>query len=126
MRLGRIDSFIASLSCFREACKYIQENLSISTVELERENVMNCAKTSMSSKLVGVDSDFFANMIVDAAMSIKRTGNKGETKVPIKSINVLKAHGGNMKESISVPGYALNCTVASEGINLLNVSFLFD
>ena len=73
----------------------------------------------MSSKLVGVDSDFFANMIVDAAMSIKRTGNKGETKVPIKSINALKAHGGNMKESISVPGYALNCTVACEGTNLL-------
>lgn len=103
------------LAC-REACKYIQENLSINTTELERENVINCAKTSMSSKLVGVDSDFFANMIVDAAMSIKRTGNKGETKVPIKSINVLKAHGGNMKESISVPGYALNCTVACEGM----------
>ena len=107
------------LPCHREACKYIQEKLSISSVELERENVVNCAKTSMSSKLVGVDSDFFANMIVDAAMSIKRTGNKGETKVPIKSINVLKAHGGNMKESISVPGYALNCTVACEGTNLL-------
>jgi len=70
----------------------------------------------MSSKLVGVDSDFFSTMIVDAAMSIKRTGNKGETKIPIKSINVLKAHGGNMKESISVPGYALNCTIACEGM----------
>ena len=69
----------------------------------------------MSSKLVGVDSDFFSNMIVDAATAIKKTGAKGEVKVPIKAINILKAHGGNMKESISVPGYALNCTVACEG-----------
>lgn len=103
------------LAC-REACKYIQENLSISTTELDRDIVLNCAKTSMSSKLVGVDSDFFANLLVNASMSIKRAGNKGETKVPIKSINILKAHGGNMKESISVQGYALNCTVACEGM----------
>jgi len=103
------------LAC-REACKYIQEKLSISTTELDRETLINCTKTSMSSKLVSVDSDFFANMLVDAALAIKRTGNKGEMKVPIKSINVLKAHGGNMKESIAVPGYALNCVVACEGM----------
>ena len=44
------------------------------------------------------------------------TGNKGDTKVPIKAINILKAHGGNMKESILVSGYALNCVVACEGM----------
>ena len=69
----------------------------------------------MSSKLVGVDSDFFANMTVDAANAVKRVTAKGELKVPIKSINMLRSHGGNMKETILVNGYALNCTVASEG-----------
>lgn len=103
------------LAC-REACKYIQEHLAISTSELERETIMSCAKTSMSSKLIGVDSDFFANMVVDAAMSIMRSDAKGVNKVPIKSINVLKAHGGDMKESILVHGYALNCVVACEGM----------
>ncbi|XP_047144965.1 T-complex protein 1 subunit alpha [Hydra vulgaris] len=100
----------------REACKYIQENLAIKTTDLDREAILNCAKTSMSSKLVGVDSEFFANMLLDAALAVKRTDSKGQTIVPIKSINILKAHGGNMKETISVPGYALNCTVACEGM----------
>jgi len=103
------------LAC-REACKYITEQLAISTAELEREDVISCAKTSMSSKLVGVDSDFFSSMVVDAAMSIKRTDAKGATKIPIKSVNILKAHGGDMKDSILVKGYALNCVVACEGM----------
>jgi len=103
------------LAC-REACKYIQENLSINTTDLDREALISCAKTSMSSKLVGVDSDFFADMIVDAANAVKRTTVKGQVKVPIKSINILRSHGGNMKETISVNGYALNCTVASEAM----------
>lgn len=103
------------LAC-REACKYIQGHLAISAAEIDRDALINCAKTSMSSKLVGVDSDFFSTMVVDAAMAVKKAEVRGETKVPIKGINVLKAHGGDMKDSVLVPGYALNCTVACEGM----------
>jgi len=84
------------LAC-REACKYIQENLSIATTELDREALLNCAKTSMSSKIVSVDSDFFATMVVDACMAVKRTNQRGEVKCAIKSVNMLRSHGGNMK-----------------------------
>ncbi|VUC31747.1 unnamed protein product [Clonostachys rosea] len=100
----------------REAVRYLNENVSIKVENLGRESLLQIAKTSMSSKIIGADDDFFAEMAVDAIKAVQTTNNKNESKYPVKAVNILKAHGKGVRESILVKGYALNCTVASQAM----------
>ncbi|KAG5375238.1 hypothetical protein IGI04_039834 [Brassica rapa subsp. trilocularis] len=83
--------------------------------KLGRVPLINCAKTSMSSKLISGDRDFFANLVVDAVLSVKMTNQRGEIKYPIKGINILKAHGQSARDSYLLKGYALNTGSAAQG-----------
>lgn len=55
-------------------------------------------------------------MAVDAMLAVKTINARGEVKYPVKAVNVLKAHGKSATESVFVKGYAINVTVASQGM----------
>ena len=97
-----------------QACKFIRENLAISTDKLGKEVLVNCAKTAMSSKIVGSEGSFFAQMAVEATQAVKLTKADGQVVYPVNSINVLKAHGKSAKESQVFGGYAIAIGRASQ------------
>ena len=73
---------------------------------------MLIASTSMSSKIIGAETEFFANMAVNAVLKVKQE-KEGKIKYPIGNIHILKCHGKSSTDSELVDGFALNCTRAS-------------
>jgi len=92
----------------RESIKYIQSNLSVKVDTLGDEVLHNVARTSLSSKFVGAESDIFSKIVVDAIKAVKAVGLDGKTKYPVAQVNVLKSHGQSSRESTLIPvGYAI-------------------
>lgn len=79
---------------------------------LDKDGLINVAKTSMSSKLIGPESALFAPMVVDA-MSNVRTA---EGKHPLKSVHIVKCHGQSVQESKLINGYILEGARAAQGM----------
>lgn len=109
-------SIIAGLNLAKkEACRFIAERMATKTDTLGKECILNVAKTALSSKIIGQESDFFAKLAVDAVTAVKTTSG-GKVKYPVKSISILKAHGKSAKESELVSGYAINCRRGAQGM----------
>lgn len=94
----------------KEATKYINDKLSKKITDLGDECLTNVARTSMSSKLIGTESEFFAKMATDAVLLVKTEHNK----IPIKNIHILKAHGQSSTQSTLFPGYVLQTSRVSQ------------
>lgn len=92
--------------------------------EIGEEALVNCAKTSMSSKLIGADTAFFAQLVVDSIKAIKIETLNGPV-YPIKSINILKAQGQSSVESQLIQGYALRNMKAHQQMPSTVTNFLF-
>ena len=71
------------------------ENSAQSHVEDEvkfREDLMNIARTTISSKILSQHKDFFAKLAVDAVLRLKGSGN-------LDAIQIIKIPGGRLDES---------------------------
>ena len=100
----------------RESVKFIQNNMSMKVDALGREALNNAAKTSMSSKLLGHESEFFADIVVNAMQNVKQVTESGEVKCAVKAVHILKTHGKSIKESCLVDGYAIEAGRSAQGM----------
>ncbi|KAH0474785.1 MAG: hypothetical protein KVP17_002603 [Porospora cf. gigantea B] len=91
----------------KEAVRFMSDRLAIPTSQLGRSAFVQAAKTTLSSKLIGVDSEFFSEMCVKALEGVAYTTAAGKSKYPVAAVNVLKNHGRSIMESQLVVGYAL-------------------
>jgi T-complex protein 1 subunit alpha len=75
----------------------------------------NCCKTCMSSKLIGSESDFFSNLVIDAVLRVKRINPiTKKPSYPIGAINKVLAHGQSSLESKIIDGMVLRQVRASQ------------
>lgn len=100
----------------KEAVRFIKKELTIPLLKMERSNLIMAGKTAMNSKLIGPDSDHFAEMAVTAMLNVRTERPDGSVRYPIKAVNIIKAHGRSSRESVLVDGYAVNCTRAAQGM----------
>eukprot|EP01004_Peranema_trichophorum_P002498 NODE_1551_length_1908_cov_57.426331_g1313_i0.p1 GENE.NODE_1551_length_1908_cov_57.426331_g1313_i0~~NODE_1551_length_1908_cov_57.426331_g1313_i0.p1 ORF type:complete len:528 (-),score=114.90 NODE_1551_length_1908_cov_57.426331_g1313_i0:267-1850(-) len=66
-----------------------------------RDDLFRIARTTLSSKVVNVDVEHFANLAVDAVLRLKGSTN-------LESINIIKKLGGSMKDSFLAEGFLLD------------------
>jgi T-complex protein 1 subunit alpha len=122
------------LSGYRTALKaavaYIKKSMVTPVSSLTDEHLIQAARTSMSSKIIGKEGDFFAELAVKAVKSVKTlnkdyngTNNSGNAKLkpkykyPLSAIHILKAHGKSSTESYLMEGgFALAATRAAQGM----------
>lgn len=58
-------------TALKAAVSYLKKQMVMNVSELNDDHLIQAAKTSMSSKIIGKESDFFAKLAVDAVKSVK-------------------------------------------------------
>jgi len=72
-----------------------------------REDLLNIARTTLSSKILTQYRDYFAELAVSAVLRLKGSGN-------LDAIQIIKKHGGGLKDSYLDEGFLLDKKV---GVN---------
>jgi len=100
----------------KDAVKFVKSALLVPIDQIGDEAITSAAKTSMASKLLNADEDFWSKLAVDAVRSVKTQTADGKTRFPVSAIHILKAHGKSSTESELVSGFALNVQRAAQGM----------
>ncbi|EIW81821.1 hypothetical protein CONPUDRAFT_143490 [Coniophora puteana RWD-64-598 SS2] len=96
---------------YRIASKAALESLEAAAVDHSsdasqfRQDLFNIARTTLSSKVLSQDKDYFANLAVDAVLRLK-----GSTD--LEHIQIIKKVGGKLTDSYLDEGFILDKTIA--------------
>lgn len=103
---------------FRKATKLALDRMAELAVKINRENpeeyrslLEKCAATSMSSKLIHQQKEFFSKMVVDAVMML-------DDLLPLNMIGIKKVQGGALEDTVLVPGVAFKKTFSYAGFEM--------
>ena len=108
-------------TAMKEAIKYVSSNISL---KLNDENRTKLARavinTTLSSKLIGSDGEFFNDMVLDAITSVKTIGLDGKPKYPIKAVSLVKTLGqSTMQSQLVKNGYAIASARSAQGMPMV-------
>jgi len=82
--------------------------LTLSLFSEKRALLEKCAHTSLQSKLVAQQADFFSKMVVDAVLKL-------DTDLSLSMIGMKKETGGSLQDSLFVEGVAFKKTFSYAG-----------
>lgn len=74
----------------------------------KRDLLLKCAMTSLNSKIISRQKEFFGNMVVDAVMTLSDDLNKAD-------IGIKKITGGSVTDSFLVQGVCFKKTFSYAG-----------
>ena len=74
----------------------------------KRDLLLKCAMTSLNSKIIAKNKEFFGNMVVDAVLKLDENLNKDD-------IGIKKITGGSVTDSFLVEGVAFKKTFSYAG-----------
>lgn len=92
---------------YRMAAQCAQDALAASAEDnggnekLFTEDLLRIAKTTLSSKILTMESDHFSKLCVDAVLRLNGSGN-------LEMINIMKKLGGTLRDSYLEPGFLLD------------------
>jgi len=106
------------IRAFRKATKLSLDRMAELAVKINKENpeeykqlLEKCAATSMSSKLIHQQKDYFSKMVVSAVMML-------DDLLPLNMIGIKKVQGGALEDTVLVPGVAFKKTFSYAGFEM--------
>lgn len=102
----------------RKACELCLKKIEEIAIKIDKSNkeelrslLEKCAQTTLSSKLIAQQKQFFSKLVVDAVMQL-------DELLPLNMIGIKKVQGGALEDSLLVSGVAFKKTFSYAGFEM--------